>query len=214
VKPKPPGPPGPKPQLSEAEKALILEDWSLVRTRDGRVGWVLSRPLVMSIPDEVAQYAEGHRITAYHSLGESRERDRDHETAPKQNWLWATAVKGVKPYEYDTVRAFTYNPRRHRYETAFLDKNLTGFYPVIVATDESGLRFAYVVQTDEGKYVRKTYSFNGHAARLISREPFQFPELKELQNEPLSVALAQQTPQSWYDKTKDAVGKQWHRWFR
>ena len=40
-----------------------MDDWNLVRTLDGKVGWVLTRPLSMAIPDEVAQYAEGHRIT-------------------------------------------------------------------------------------------------------------------------------------------------------
>ena len=35
-----------------------MEDWSLVRTKDGQIGWVLTRNLDMSIPDEVAQYAK------------------------------------------------------------------------------------------------------------------------------------------------------------
>ena len=33
--------------------------------------------LTMSIPDEVAQYAEGHRITAYLPLGEVKEKGKD-----------------------------------------------------------------------------------------------------------------------------------------
>jgi len=171
---------------------------------------------VMSIPDEVAQYAEGHRITAYFSLGDARERsDREHDTSPKQNWLWATAQKNVKQNEFDAVRAFVYNARRRRYETAFSEKGLTGFYPVEVVADESKTvtQFSFIIQDEKGQYFRKKYSFIGHAARLISREPFQLPELKEVPKEPLSVALAQAPPQSWYERTKDAVGRQWHRWF-
>ena len=34
-----------------------MEDWNLIRTKDGKAGWVLSRMLVMAIPDEVAQYS-------------------------------------------------------------------------------------------------------------------------------------------------------------
>ncbi|MGB7723664.1 MAG: SH3 domain-containing protein, partial [Bryobacteraceae bacterium] len=49
-----------------------LDEWSLVRTASGQSGWVLTRRLVMAIPDEVAQYAEGHRIVSYFPLGEVR----------------------------------------------------------------------------------------------------------------------------------------------
>ena len=218
VKPKPPGLPM-RPKLTDEEKALILEDWSLVRTLDGRVGWVLTRPLVMSVPDEVAQYAEGHRITSYFSLGEARERGEriEREGPPKQNWLWTTSKKGVKPFEFDAVRAFVYNTRRHRYETAFSEKGLTGFYPVEVARDESRAvtRFSFIIQDDEGKYFRKTYEFTGHNARSLSREPVQLPDLKDLRKEPLNLALAQIAPQtSWYDRTKDAMGRQWKQWFK
>ena len=213
AKAKLPGPPGMKPQLTDAEKALIMEDWSLVRTRDGRVGWVRSHPLVMSIPDEVAQYAEGHRITAYFSLGDARERG---DSPPKQNWLWATAQKSVQPYEFDAVRAFVYNSRRHRYETAYSEKNLKGFYPVEVVNDPGtgGMQFSFIIQDDKGQYFRKKYIFSGHSTRLISREPFQLPELKDSRKEPLSIALAQPQPTSWYDRTKDAMGRQWKRWFQ
>ena len=210
---------GIRPKLSDEEKALILEDWSLVRTRDGRVGWVLTRPLVMSIPDEVAQYAEGHRITSYFSLGDARERgERDHDIVPKQNWLWTTSKKGVKPFEFDAVRAFVYNVRRRRYETAFSEKGMKGFYPVEVNRDEikGVIYFSFIVQDDDGKYFRKKYEFTGHSARMTSREPFQLPDLQDLKNEPFNVALVQASAQtsSWYDRTKTAMGRQWKRLFR
>jgi hypothetical protein len=205
--------PGYKPQLTDAEKALILEDWSLVRTRDGRVGWVLTRPLVMSIPDEVAQYAEGRRITSYFGLS-----DREGSSTAKQSWLWTTAQKAVEPFEFDAVRVFTYNTRKRRYETAFSEKNLKGFYPVEVALDESagpgGARFSFIVQDDQGNYFRKRYSFTGHSVRLSSREPFQLADPKDLQKEPLTIAQAQAVERSWYERTKDAVGHQWKRWFQ
>ena len=56
-------------QQADPPKPIPLEDWYLVRTKDGKAGWVLSRMVSMAIPDEVAQYAEGHRITSYFSLG-------------------------------------------------------------------------------------------------------------------------------------------------
>ncbi|MGH9851884.1 MAG: hypothetical protein ACREBD_18765, partial [Blastocatellia bacterium] len=50
------------------------EEWSLIRISTGQSGWVLTRRLVMAIPDEVAQYAEGRRIVSYFPLGEIRDR--------------------------------------------------------------------------------------------------------------------------------------------
>jgi len=190
-----------------------MEDWNLVRTRDGRVGWVLARPLVMSIPDEVAQYAEGNRITSYFSLGDARERT---EVLPKQNWLWTTAQKSVEPYEFDAVRVFMFNGRRRRYETAFSERGVKGFYPVEVSRDTASgtAEFSYIIQDQTGQYFRKKYQFTGHSARLLAREPFQWPDSKDSKKGPANVAATQPPqPSSWYERTKDAIGKQWKRWF-
>src|SRR6202030_973377 len=62
------------------------DDWTLIRKQSGESGWVLSSRLYMAMPDEVAQYAEGHRITSYFSLGKIRDGDQQ-----KDIWLWTTA---------------------------------------------------------------------------------------------------------------------------
>lgn len=56
-------------KAAEAKKPVVMEDWTLVRTKTGDPGWVLTRNLLISVPDEVAQYAEGKRITSYFELG-------------------------------------------------------------------------------------------------------------------------------------------------
>src|SRR6266446_673619 len=58
-------PPEEEKEIKEAEP---MDDWSLVRTAGGQSGWVLTRLLFMAIPDDVAQYAEGRRITSYFPL--------------------------------------------------------------------------------------------------------------------------------------------------
>jgi hypothetical protein len=201
------------PEPTEAEKANVLEDWSLVRTHDGRVGWALTRYLVMSIPDEVAQYAEGHRITTYFSLGEVRDRDRD---LVRHNWLWTTIKKRAESYQFDQVRVFTWSPRRHRYETAYRETGLRGYYPV-QASRSPQPEFSIILEEAPGQFFKKTYSFNGYQVRVVSKEPCQVPDDKDLRAAPLSVAFAQtmsQPDRTWYDRTKDSLSRSWKRWFK
>ena len=63
----------------------------------------------MAIPDDVAQYAEGRRITSYFPLGETK----DGNTV-KKSWLWTTVEHGLAPYDFDSLRVFIWNSRRHR----------------------------------------------------------------------------------------------------
>jgi hypothetical protein len=151
-------------------KPVPLEDWYLVRTKDGKAGWVLAHMLNMGIPDEVAQYAEGHRITSYFSLGKV-----DDSGTLKDNWLWTTINKGSQPYEFDSFRVFSWNRRRHRYETAFVQSNVVGYFPIEVKTSEGNSTFKLVVRAKEGGLLRKTYGFNGTRVTLLATEPWRQP---------------------------------------
>ena len=125
-----------------------MDDWNLIRTQDGKVGWVLTRPLSMAIPDEVAQYAEGHRITSYFPLGQVRDDD-----SVKNNWLWTTITKGGQPYEFDSFRVFVWSLKHHRYETAYIERNVVGHYPVQVINSGSTPSFSVVVEGVDGRSV-------------------------------------------------------------
>ncbi len=168
--------------------AVSLDDWDLVRTKDGTVGWVLARMLYMAVPDDVAQYAEGKRITAYLALGDVRDGDEI-----KHNWLWTTADSSLKAAEFDSFRVFVWSKSRHRYETAFIERNVTGFYPVELAdvgagelVKKTGGRnrekdrdqnadqekgFSVIVQDKNGALFKRIYGFSGYHVRLISKSP-------------------------------------------
>lgn len=153
------------------------DDWSLVRIPDGRAGWALTHMLVMGIPDEVAQYAEGHRITSYFSLGEVND-----DGAVKRHWLWTTLSSGLKPYEFDGFRVFVWSLRRHRYETAYIERGLVGYYPVEVRPVDRPAggrpatpRFSLIVKENDGLLYRRTYAFSGYRVRMIEKTPWQAP---------------------------------------
>src|SRR5262249_34884263 len=118
--------PGDAPQEPPAPP-VPMEDWSLIRNAAGQGGWVLTRRLVMAIPDEVAQYAEGRRIVSYFQLGETHDGEK-----VKQTWLWTTVEKGQQRWDFDSIRVFIWSLRRHRYETAHIERNLKGFSPVLL----------------------------------------------------------------------------------
>lgn len=158
-------------EREDAAQNVPMEDWSLVRLKDGRTGWVLTRLLIMSIPDEVAQYAEGHRITSYFALADVPDGDQ-----LKHHWLWTTIGSGGRDYEFDSFRVFIWNVRRHRYETAHIERNLRGYYPVEAkpASGKDPGRFSLIVEKD-GQLWKKSYVFAGYRVSLASTEPHELP---------------------------------------
>ncbi len=152
------------------KKPPILESWSLVRTKSGQIGWVLSRNLMMSIPDEVAQYAEGKHITSYFDLGNVN----DEQKGLKHNWLWTTR-SGAKPFDYDSWRVFLWNRHRHRYETSYRQRDVEGYFPVHVdGADPSfiGRTFKLITKDDDGKMRSRTYRFDGSRVHLTGTEDY------------------------------------------
>jgi hypothetical protein len=197
--PSPTAPPEAPKQAAPSTVAVPMDDWSLVRNSDGKVGWVLTRPLIMAIPDEVAQYAEGHRITSYFTLGQARDRD-----AVKNNWLWTTITKGLEPYEFDSFRVFVWSQKHHHYETAYIERNIVGHYPVQVDNSGSVPRFSVVLEGNDGHLYRKTYSFEGFHIRMISRQPYQqTPQLDIPKAAGLRVPEPAPVRLSWYARLKD-----------
>ena len=153
---------------AEPVKPVPTDDWYLVRTRDGKAGWVLARQISMSIPDEVAQYAEGHVITGYLSLGKV---GLAQENA-KDNWLWTTTSVGSQGLDFDSFRVFVWSIKRGRYETAYIERNVKGHYP-IEAQPGNGedAAFSVVLEDKDGQVYKKTYAFSGYRVKLVTKEP-------------------------------------------
>jgi hypothetical protein len=139
-----------------------MDDWSLVRTAGGQSGWVLTRRVFMAIPDEVAQYAEGRRITSYFPLGEIRDGDQ-----VKKIWLWTTIEQSLQTYDFDSYRVFVWSLRHHRYETAYIQRRVKGYFPTLV--EPPG--FSVCIEKPDGSRVRRVYSVVGTAVRAAGEKP-------------------------------------------
>jgi hypothetical protein len=187
----------------EPPQPVPTDDWYLVRTHDGKSGWVLARQLSMSIPDEVAQYAEGHVITGYASLGKVGQTDKD-------NWLWTTTSVGSQGLDFDSFRVFVWSIKRGRYETAYIERNVKGHYP-IEARPGNGedASFSVVLEDKDGKVYKKTYAFSGYRVKMVSKEarpePPAVPEVRTTGSfEEVQVAKKV----SWTEKLRN-VRKRW-----
>ncbi len=175
---------------------VARDDWTLIRTKSGQSGWVLTSRVYMSIPDEVAQYAEGHRITSYFSLGKTPTKDGD-----KDIWLWTTAESLGQDYDFDGYRVFAWNLRRNRYETSFIQRRLRGFFPVRAANE----KFSVCLEKADGAMTRKRYGLVGYSVRGMGEEGCERPaSVLDGPTEP-KIQTRQQAPveKSLLDQLKD-----------
>ena len=151
----------------ENKPAPVMEDWWLVRDSHNRVGWVLGRMIDLDVPLEVAQYAEGQRIVAYFVLNEVQ--DGDKKVAQYLTVL--TEPKDGMPFDFNQIRVFTWNVRRHRYETAYRER-MEGVLPVMVGQenfDKEGVlpTFAIRVKDDTGNVSERKYKLNTPIVRRV-----------------------------------------------
>ena len=141
VKPIAPGAaPAPSPGAAPAaDEGPVMEDWWLVRDAKGDTGWIYSRMINVSAPDTLERYAEGQRIVGAYLLDTVNDPDSgmiDNGQTVTSIPEYVTVLSPYKaglPYDFDQVRVFTWNLKKHRYETAFREHNIEGFLPVTIS---------------------------------------------------------------------------------
>lgn len=153
---------------NESEKPAILEDWWLIRDPQGHVGWVLERMVDLDVPLDIAQYAEGQRIVAFFVLNQVADGDKK----VPQYLVALTEPKDGMPFDYNQVRVFTWNVKRHRYETAYRERNLDGVLPIRVSQenfDKEGTLPVFVlrVKDDNGNVSERKYKLNTPIVRRV-----------------------------------------------
>ncbi len=190
-------PPPPKP---------IMEDWYLVRDPAGHVGWVLLRMVDLDVPLDVAQYAEGQRITGYFVLNTVEETQDGETKQVPQYLLLLNEPKDGLAWDYNQIRVFTRNRARHRYETAYRERNLEGYLPVEVSHQyfekEGDLpTFTIHKMNDAGQIVATTYKMNGP---IVHRVPTPEEVAAEKAKHDAELAARQKAAEERRQKTGSA----------
>lgn len=150
-----------------------MEDWWLVRDAENHVGWVLARMVDMDLPLDIAQYAEGQRFVAFFVLDQVHDQSKEgaDKNVPQYLCLLTDPHDG-EPYDYTQVRVFTWNAKKHRYETAYREHGLKGVLPVNVSTesfDKEGVLPIFVlrVKGDDGSVSERKYKLNTPIVRRV-----------------------------------------------
>jgi SH3-like domain-containing protein len=115
-----------------------MEDWWLVRDSKGQTGWLYGRMADIATPDALLRYANGQRIVGAYVLAHVDDPDsgivvnNTPVTSVPEYLTVLTPYKAGLPYDFNQVRVFIWNAKKHRYETGFSDHNIAGYLPVAI----------------------------------------------------------------------------------
>lgn len=155
--------------LADEPKAKPMDDWWLVRDQQGHAGWVLARMVDLDLPLDVVQYAEGQRIQAAFLLNTVQDEVKG---AIPQYLVLLNANKDGIPYDFNQIRVFTWNLKKHRYETGYREHYIVGYFPAKVSTENFGKEgimpvFTIRKQNADGSISERKYRVIGNIVRQV-----------------------------------------------
>jgi len=136
--------------------------WIKVRPAPTEVGWVLSGSLDFDIPAEIAIYSEDYSYAAVKTINRVQD-----PLAGQINWYVIGEKKPGDPeIDFQGIRVFTWNAKKHRYETAFRTKGMRGVYPLEVGQAGVNPTFrVYVLGEDGTTKIPRDYVMYGVIVR-------------------------------------------------
>jgi hypothetical protein len=140
-------PPGESaPRGSEPSNTTVPGDQSMPIA-----GWVVSRFVELDLPDPVREGTASANIrpVAWFELNRTADGDQP------QYLVAGTRGPEGQACDFTTQRVYTWNPKKTRYETAFIENDLCGQFPIRVGKDSKGepeFRFR-VIEGDKDEHV-------------------------------------------------------------
>jgi len=140
-----------------------FDAWAKVRPSPTEVGWVYGGLLDFDIPADVAGYSEGYTYAAVKTINRV-----DDSIAGPINWYVIGEHKnGMDPHlDFDGIRVFTWNMKKHRYETAYRTNGLRGIYPLEIGQSSTGPTFRiYELSRDGSAKTHRDFVMYGVVVR-------------------------------------------------
>ena len=142
-----------------------LDVWIKVRVSPTEVGWLLGSVLDYEAPAGIGGYMEGSNYSAIKPLNTVE----DSEVGPIIWYVVGERRPGAPPdVAFDGIRVFTWNLKKHRYETAYRIKGIRGAYPLVAGKEGSNPMFQFSETAEDGspKPLRK-FVMNGVIVREV-----------------------------------------------
>ena len=157
-------------KMVAAASSAPMEDWWLVRSSQGHSGWILGRMIDVDVPIEIAQYSEGQRIVAFFPL--TSVHDSELRKDVPYYLVLLTEPKDGMPFDYNQIRVYSWNERKHRYETAYRQRNIFGLLPVSVGKETfenlgEQPTFTIRVQHESGSAAGQKYRLDGVIVKRV-----------------------------------------------
>jgi len=130
-------------------------------------GWVVARFVELDLPDPVREgmASANVRPIAWFELNRVSDASGD-----KPQYLVAGTRSGEgQPCDFTIIRVYTWNPKRTRYETAFIENNLCGQMPITLGKGTKGEPEFHFRQI-QGAREERTYRLTQTVVRRV-REP-------------------------------------------
>ena len=137
--------------------------WIKVRPTPMEAGWILAGSLEFDIPAEIAQYSEGYIYAAVKMINRVQD-----PLAGQINWyVIGERIPGSDPtVDFQGIRVFTWNMKKHRYETAFRNRGIRGVYPLEVGQEGANPTFRiYELAEDGSTKIPRTFVMYGVIVR-------------------------------------------------
>jgi hypothetical protein len=140
----------------------------------------------LDLPLDVVQYAEGQRILAAFVLNTVQ--DEAKGTIPQYLVLLNENRDGI-PYDFNQVRVFTWNLKKHRYETGYREHFIMGYFPATVSTENFEREgnepvFTLREQNEDGSISPRTYRVIGNVVRQVLAPGEVLPHAAHSPDEP------------------------------
>lgn len=99
-------------------------------------GWVVARFVSLDLPDQVREGTSSANVRpiAWFELNRVKDVDGDHP----QYLVAGTRSPEGQPCDFTTIRVYTWNPKKTRYETAYIENDLCGVLPIQLSKGPKG----------------------------------------------------------------------------